>query len=92
MSDDKTAKRVAMGADLLDLKMPGWRDRIRVSALDMGACRRCILGQLFGVYVRGVWALRCNGHGYGFLATSAEESKLLPIYWRRQLEYAFDLS
>lgn len=44
------AERVARGAALLDLKVPGWAGRINLHTLDMDHCYLCVLGQLFGFY------------------------------------------
>jgi hypothetical protein len=40
--------RVARGAALLDEKRPGWDARVDLAVLDLGDCRRCVVGQLFG--------------------------------------------
>lgn len=48
MSDTKTmAERVAAGIKLLDEKVPGWRDKVIISELNMSSSVYCILGQVF---------------------------------------------
>ena len=42
------AARVARGAKLLDVFVPGWRARIDVATLDLFDAEYCILGQLYG--------------------------------------------
>lgn len=40
------ARRVAQGAALLDVHMPGWEAKINIPTLDMGHIADCIVGQL----------------------------------------------
>ena len=42
--------RVKRGAELLDKFRPGWRSGINRIKLDLGSCKKCILGQMFGDY------------------------------------------
>ena len=51
------ADRVRTGVALLDEKVPGWFERIDLDRLDMDSCARCVLGQLFGSFVRGSLAV-----------------------------------
>lgn len=46
--------RVKRGADLLDLKCPGWEKKIHLGTLDMSSATHCVLGQLFTTYIGGV--------------------------------------
>jgi len=49
--------RVADGARLLDAYMPDWASRIDLSILDLENVERCILGQLYGDYLEGLYRL-----------------------------------
>lgn len=44
---------VERGAVLLDIRNPGWFNRIDCANLDIGSGRRCIIGQLYGSYSDG---------------------------------------
>jgi hypothetical protein len=48
--------RVQRGIALLDEKMPGWEDRIDVSALNISSAMHCVTAQLSDVhsYVKGM--------------------------------------
>ncbi len=50
-------ENVKRGAVLLDKERPGWRDEINLSTLDLADGCFCILGQVFGYYSDGVWAV-----------------------------------
>ena len=50
MSDE----RIEAGIALLDEKVPGWEQHIDIQRLNMGDCKRCILGQLYGDYNIGI--------------------------------------
>lgn len=45
---------VLRGIELLDRQVPGWREKIDWNELSMGHCKKCILGQLFGHFDKGV--------------------------------------
>jgi hypothetical protein len=47
------AARVRRGAVLLDRVEPGWHLRVAGDRLAMETCDRCILGQLYGDYLKG---------------------------------------
>jgi hypothetical protein len=47
-------ERVAAGAAFLDEQWPGWWQRVALDQLDLGSCKRCILGQLSGDYDDGL--------------------------------------
>lgn len=51
---------ITLGADYLDLMMPGWRIEIDRDRLDLSSPRDCILGQLFGAYEDALGALSLN--------------------------------
>lgn len=42
------ADRVARGAALLDVKLPGWETEIDLDTLDIQMCTTCVVGQIFG--------------------------------------------
>lgn len=63
------ADRVAAGAAFLDSAAPGWDERIVTGILDIASWSRCVLGQLYGGYSRGVEALDLDpeeAHDLGF--------------------------
>lgn len=80
-----------MGADLLDLKVPSWRNEIDWDNLKMQSCRWCILGQLFGRFARGDHSLRCSilwgtedkpfGVAYGFKHEQQKDIAALNFAW-----------
>lgn len=45
-------ERVAAGVIWLDEHQPRWIDSIDVAGLDMGECHDCVLGQVYGNFVR----------------------------------------
>jgi hypothetical protein len=63
LGDDELAgfdadAEVYAAAAVLDRVGPGWRDRIDPATLDLTSNRRCVLGQLYGHYRRGLVSLR----------------------------------
>lgn len=57
---------VTRGIAYLDEHLPGWQDEIDWEALDMNTCEKCIVGQLFGDYDRGMRILGLgNSEGAG---------------------------
>ncbi|WAB09325.1 hypothetical protein SEA_STELLA_85 [Streptomyces phage Stella] len=63
------AAKVAAGIKLLDSKKPGWRSKIVMDELDLGSCDVCVLGQVFGSYDSGKYALDLDTYeakDYGF--------------------------
>lgn len=71
---DYTAK-VAAGIKFLDSKVSSgkvpanWRDKIKLEDLDLASCGVCVLGQLFGDYSDGKYALDIDNYDtkdYGF--------------------------
>lgn len=60
------ADRVRAGAALLDDVSPGWWRHVDVECLDMDHCVRCVLGQVFGNYLRGADLLHIDPQEYGF--------------------------
>ncbi len=45
---------------ILDTTKPNWKSRIDKNRLDMSYCEDCILGQLYGLYTRGMLELNLN--------------------------------
>lgn len=72
--DEPVGTRVMRGLALLDEKVPGWRERVDPSRLDMTSDSECVLGQLFGTYPYGCQTLgivtRVEATRYGFDATN----------------------
>ncbi len=65
MFEDRTAK----GAALLTEKIPGWENALNIAILNMACPQKCVLGQQFGAYINGVYALNltakeCVEHGF----------------------------
>lgn len=54
----KTDPTIAAGVTWLDEHYPGWRQAVRVEALDMRHAACCVLGQLEGDYWRAKGAHR----------------------------------
>jgi hypothetical protein len=83
MSFEPIADRVRRGAVLLDRVKPGWWREIATDRLVMNLCDTCILGQLYGGYVGGLWILAhplsadqgVTSAAYGFTLTLAEQFK-----------------
>lgn len=91
------AERVAAGAGLLDEHAPGWADRIDIDRLNISLCSRCVLGQLYGDYFRGLDAIPAIGTSgdevgpadYGFFHTDEgwfPEDDELTAAWRALIE------
>jgi hypothetical protein len=75
---------VTRGIAYLDEHLPGWQDEINWSELEMDSCEKCILGQLFGDYKRGLHILRIpesRALRFGF-NTRGDWHKLTNI-WKR---------
>jgi hypothetical protein len=77
------------GAELLDRRSTGWAERIDLQELEMWDCTRCILGQVFGDYVRGLGGLGiCLGYPYGFDRPPGGESDdydTMAAAWRAEI-------
>jgi hypothetical protein len=83
------------GAKLLDVRCPGWFERINTETLDMPDGYHCILGQLYAGYWNGVKILgfdshNCQAVAHGFtlpyksMASDedvSEEWALLDLAW-----------
>lgn len=63
----KLTDRYERGARLLDRRCPGWYERIDITKLDMKSGQYCVLGQLFGSFMRGLRKLGIEDEvPYGF--------------------------
>lgn len=88
MTIEDARERVAKGAALLDQERPGWAKAIDVGRLNIEACSRCVLGQLFGHYESGVTAIPLLGptggrSGRGFTLRGVEASdEEADVNWR----------
>ena len=69
--DKRRAKKAAAnGAALLDEESPGWETLIELEYLDIEDGRKCILGQVYGNYSHGKFALKLDARQaaeHGFL-------------------------
>lgn len=76
------------GVYLLDSSIgPLWRTYIDAEKLDISDMRRCVLGQLYGEYGRGLYQLGMtpgDGRKYGFDG-SRRMTKTLTKEWRLAL-------
>lgn len=70
-SAERRRARAAAGAALLDRLVPGWWRAIRLRELDINDGCKCITGQLFGNYAKGLDKLNLDeidARYYGFMA------------------------
>ena len=73
MTASEARSRVSKGALHLDQVRPGWAWQIDPGTLDLGSECHCVLGQLYGLYTRGLVNLtRHQGAAYGFDATALD--------------------
>ncbi len=55
MTTDQTlTEAVQRGCAWLDSVKPGWEREIDLDGLEMGSCRHCVLGQMFGDFARAM--------------------------------------
>lgn len=54
MNHENPAVQARRGARLLDKRIPGWHNKINTEELKMDSCYRCVLGQIYGFYTRGL--------------------------------------
>ncbi len=81
-------EQVARGADLLDTRLPGWRERINPVNFCLSDPDRCVVGQLFGGYREGLAFLGITAIGaydYGFDPDSDDEDEVEET-WLEELE------
>lgn len=83
-------EKIKLGMDLLDEKVPGWRDRIDLKNLNMGSCESCILGQLFNDFGLGLKKLDIDLYDttifeLAFEKSSGESYTQLTKNWKQAL-------
>lgn len=79
---------VTRGANLLDEKEPGWYRQIEPSTLQMNHGDKCVCGQLFDGYGKGLRALGIrmkDGEHYGFNSVGPGYLKLRKL-WIEEVE------
>lgn len=66
MSTIQISPEVERGSAWLDRNLPGWRDDIDLALLDLKFGTRCIIGQLYGSWGRGMMLIgrRTTGEFY----------------------------
>ncbi len=57
----KLAGNVRNGTLLLDSTHPGWYNKVDLNSLKMNVCSRCVLGQLYEGYTKGLYELGLGG-------------------------------
>jgi hypothetical protein len=89
----KPRPRVARGMALLDAHCPDWSWRVNVDQLDLFSCKRCVLGQLYGDFGKGLKALPTLGLATGFMPNCGDIFSLLRApsdrltqAWRKAIE------
>ena len=55
-----TKQRVLAGIQLLNKKVPDWRQKIDINKFDIRDCSQCVLAQIFGTYHLGVYFLNLS--------------------------------
>lgn len=83
ISKAQIKRRATKGAAFLDEKNPGWCKKIKLEELELANGDHCVLGQLYGTYVKGGELLfstsledegfgKLNHHGsrYGFFTST----------------------
>jgi len=87
------ASRVKNSIELLDSKAPtNWRTVINWECLDLANCQLCVLGQLYGDYDIGLYALSIasGGDDYAFACLDDETAKM-HTEWRKQTKEVLTL-
>src|SRR5690349_12001578 len=72
-ADTLARQAVWRGAAFLDERLPDWWQRVNPATLRIESAFHCVLGQLYGTFLEGTWALRLeagDGRRYGFLCQS----------------------
>lgn len=89
---DEFMARVALGAELLDQRKPGWAAMVNLDRLAMESCDDCILGQVYGHYFDGRAELELSiGEPLGFSLRARQLRDHMSAYdalaalWRRQV-------
>jgi len=85
---------VILGVSILDLKYPGWAEKVCVADLDMENGRHCVLGQLYGHDIQGFTVLWPSinrsetatlFYKYGFLSDNSSEARQLKVLWAKEV-------
>jgi len=78
------AERVERGVRLLNRKKGRrWYRRIDLEWLNLAEPCRCIVGQLYGDYMRGIRELGVDGLDEGF--TTTKSFPALTLHWKRRI-------
>jgi len=81
-------KNVERGAELLDARVPGWRERVNPDTLDLAQDCNCVIGQTFGDYDDGLELLGLDSRDarrLGFYVSGRQTWHNLTAAWRRVL-------
>lgn len=78
LEPEEIVLRVKRGSTLLDERVPGWAQQVRLDELHMASGLRCILGQVYGEYTVGLAALNFGVDSreavtHGFVITPSKE-------------------
>lgn len=84
-------ENVERGARLLDEKNPGWAEKVNLDTLAMGSCNVCVLGNVYGHYLKGCSNLglqRCETkHGFYIeVISSSKDWDVLADLWREEIK------
>ena len=87
-------EQVAAGARKLDEVVPGWHLRVDLNKLDMQHTSNCVLGQVYGGYMKGLDRLNLRvdepSWTYGFTTFMGDDidvwGKNADHYWREEIE------
>ena len=80
------AEAVAKGIQLLDEKVPGWHERIDLRDFDMSSGARCVLGQIYGTYEKGLCELELwVGISHGFSSNRFVAMPTLTHLWTEEI-------
>lgn len=73
-TQEPTAKgMVKIAMEALDQVNPGWEVMIDLDTLNMGSIFQCVLGQVYGTYLKGLTALEGVKCGPGFVFAGLED-------------------
>ena len=78
--------RAEAGAHFLDRQCPGWPKKVNPDILDLDHPRKCVLGQLYGRYHKGFFALGLGvrrARRLGFTAKNNTEFRALTRAWKK---------
>ena len=82
---DRIPPNVRRGAEMLDERLPGWRDRVNPGRLKLDSECGCVLGQVLGGYSEGVKLLGLNDRDaerYGFWTRGRQSWDRLTEGWK----------